>query len=66
MSSGKEHFSWRSDAVSQSVRTSGVSDESIPERGGRMNVSELARSYHAATKTMSTAIILTDFLSDDL
>jgi hypothetical protein len=29
--------------------SSRVSDESIPERGGRKNVSELACSYHVAT-----------------
>ena len=34
-----------------------VSDESIPERGGRKNVSELARSYHVATRWYTCAWI---------
>jgi hypothetical protein len=38
-----------------------VSDESIPERGGRKNVSELARSYHAAT---TYGILVDGFLSE--
>jgi len=39
---------------------SSVSEESIPERGGRKNVSGLARSYHVAT---SCAIFACAFLS---
>jgi hypothetical protein len=38
-----------------------VSDESIPEKGGRKNVSEIARTYHAAT---TYGILVDGFLSE--